>query len=82
MILGFADQYLPVIVGALIPSFYTRFIIGCIAVLQVIYITEIGAMILTSKLPLKLWQLFVIFLERTLICLPIVILLANLFSIQ
>ena len=82
MILGFADQYLPVIVGAMIPSFYTRFIIGCVAVLQVIYITEIGAMILTSKLPLKLWQMFVIFLERTLISLPVVILFANLFSIQ
>lgn len=82
MILGFADQYLPVIVGAFIPSFYTRFIIGCVAVLQVIYITEIGTMILTSKMPLKLWELFVIFLERTLICLPLVILFANIFSIQ
>ena len=82
MILGFADQYLPVIVGAMIPSFYTRFIIGCVAVIQVIYITEIGAMILTSKLPLKLWHLFVIFLERTLISLPLVILFAKLFSIQ
>lgn len=82
MILGFADQYLPVIVGASIPSFYTRFIIGCVAVLQVIYITEIGAMILTSRLPLKLWHLFVIFLERTLISLPMVVLFANLFSIH
>lgn len=78
MILGFADQYLPVIVGAFIPSFYTRFVIGCIAVLQVIYITEIGAMVLTSKVPLKFWQLIVLFLERTVICLPVVLAAAHL----
>lgn len=81
MIIGFADQFLPVITGAAIPSLFTRFVIGAVTVLQIIYMTEIGALILTSKIPLSFGKLFVIFLERTLICLPVVVLLANLFAI-
>ncbi len=81
MIIGFVDAYLPVIIGAGIPSFYTRFVIGCLAVLQIIYITEIGTLLLTSRVPIKLWQLFVIFMERTFICLPVIMIFAHIFSI-
>lgn len=79
-IIGFADQFLPVIIGATIPSVFTRFIIGTLSILQVIYITEIGAIVLNSKVPLKLWQLFVIFLERTFISFPIVLIFAHLYA--
>lgn len=80
MILGFADQYIPVIIGSTIPSFYTRFLCATISIVQVIYITEIGSMILTSRVKLNLWQLFIIFIERTLIALPIIIFLENLWG--
>lgn len=37
------------------------------------------ALILGSKLPVKPWQLFVIFLVRTLVTLPVIALMSHLF---
>lgn len=45
---------------------------------QLVYMTETGAVILRSDIPLDLKDLLIVFLERTLITLPIVILIANL----
>ena len=44
--------------------------------------TEVGVLILTSKLEVKVWELPVIFLERTVIALPVIVLLTNLFGIS
>lgn len=81
MLVGFADQFLPVIIGSTITPLLTRFLLGCINILQILYMAGVGALILTSKMPFKLWQMFVIFLERVLLCIPIVILCAHLFGI-
>ena len=40
--------------------------------------TPVGGLILGSKLPLNIWELFVIFLERTIISLLIVCPIAHL----
>ena len=56
----------------------TRFIVAVVSVTQLIYLSEVGGLILGSKLPVKLWELFVIFLERTIISLLIVCPLAHL----
>ena len=56
----------------------TRFIVAVVSVTQLIYLSEVGVLILGSKLPVKLWELFVIFLERTIISLLIVCPLAHL----
>jgi len=53
----------------------TRMIIGTLSIVQVIYLAETGLLILKSKIPLNLWKLFVIFMMRTLISLPIIVLL-------
>ena len=45
---------------------------------QVLYLSEVGGLILGSKLPLNIWELFVIFLERTIISLLIVCPIAHL----
>jgi len=50
----------------------TRFIVAVVSVTQVLYLSEVGGLILGSKLPLNIWELFVIFLERTVISLLIV----------
>ncbi|MDU4936084.1 MAG: hypothetical protein E6X43_12320 [Peptostreptococcaceae bacterium] len=39
--------------------------------------TEIGVIILKSDIPLNIKDLFVIFIERTIITLPIITLIAN-----
>jgi nucleoside recognition membrane protein YjiH len=46
-------------------------------VTQLIYMSEIGSIIMGSKIPVSLWNLFLIFLERTVITLPVVALLAH-----
>src|SRR5690606_41188667 len=58
--------------GAGIESELTRFFIATISVTQLIYMSEVGGLILGTKLPLKLWDLFIIFILRTLISIPIV----------
>ncbi|QCR31367.1 YjiH family protein [Lysinibacillus sp. SGAir0095] len=78
MIVGFADMLLPSILGAGIESELTRFFIATVSVTQLIYMSEVGGLILGTKLPLKIWDLFLIFLIRTLISIPIIALLAHL----
>ncbi|MEG1067145.1 MAG: YjiH family protein [Anaerovoracaceae bacterium] len=79
MIVGFTDMFTPSIIAAeAIKSEMTRFIVAVVSVTQLIYLSEVGGLILGSKLPVKLWELFVIFLERTVISLLIVCPLAHL----
>ena len=78
MIVGFADMLLPSILGAGIESEMTRFFIATVSVTQLIYMSEVGGLILGTKLPLKIWDLFVIFLIRTIISIPIIAAIAHL----
>lgn len=78
MIVGFADMLLPAVLGAGIESDMTRFFIAVVSVTQLIYMSEVGGLILGTKLPLKLWDLFVIFLIRTIISIPLVAAIAHL----
>ena len=77
MIVGFADMLLPSILGAGIESEMTRFFIATVSVTQLIYMSEVGGLILGTKLPLKIWDLFIIFLIRTIISIPIVAAIAH-----
>lgn len=78
MVVGFADQFLPAILTEGIENELTRFVIAVMAVAQLIYMSEIGVLILKSKISLNLFDLFIIFVLRTIICLPIVALMAHL----
>ena len=73
MVVGFADMFLPVILAdGAITSELTLFVIATISVVQLIYMSEVGGLILGSKIPINFLDLLVIFLLRTLIALPIV----------
>lgn len=77
MVVGFADMFLPAVIGSGIESELTRFVIACISVTQLIYMSELGGLLLGSKLPLNLKDLIIIFLLRTLITLPIAALVGH-----
>ena len=77
LLVGFADQFLPVILGQSIESELTRFVIACAAVTQLVYMSEVGAYLLKSKLPVSLLELFVVFLLRTLITVPVCALIGH-----
>lgn len=79
MIVGFADMFLPAVIGSGIESELTRFVIGVMSLSQLIYMSEIGILLLKSKIPLTIVQLFVVFLQRTIITLPIAALMAHVF---
>ena len=79
MIVGFTDMFTPsVIAAASVTSPMSRFIVAVISVTQLIYLSEVGGLILGSKIPVNIVELFVLFLERTLISLFIVVPLAHL----
>ncbi|WP_297987286.1 YjiH family protein [Anoxybacillus sp.] len=78
MVVGFADMFLPAIIGSGIESEFTRFVIACVSVTQLIYMSEVGGLLLASKLPITFKDLVVIFLLRTLITLPIIVFMAHL----
>jgi len=77
-LVGFADLYLPAVIGKSIESEMTRFIIACVSITQIIYMTEVGTLILKSKIPLQIGELFLIFVLRTAITLPIITAIAHL----
>ncbi|WP_434360424.1 YjiH family protein [Parasalinivibrio latis] len=72
IMVGFADMFIPAILAADIESDLTRFVIAALSVTQLIYLSEVGALLLGSKIPVKLWELFVIFILRTLVTLPVI----------
>ena len=75
LLIGFADMFLPSILIADAHSEITRFVIGALSISQLIYLSEVGGVILGSKIPVSLGKLFMIFLIRTAITLPIIALI-------
>ena len=54
------------------------FVIASVSVCQLIYLSEVGALLLASKIPVNLKELFIIFIQRTLVTLPVIALIAHL----
>ncbi|MCA0983389.1 YjiH family protein [Halobacillus yeomjeoni] len=77
MLVGFADMFLPAVIGAGIESELTRFVIAAISLTQLIYMSEIGILLIKSKIPISVLELAIIFLQRTIITLPIIVVVAH-----
>ncbi|SDI41584.1 YjiH family protein [Alteribacillus bidgolensis] len=77
LVIGFADMLLPAIIGSGIESELTKFVIACISVTQLVYLSEVGGLLLASKIPIRFLDLVLIFFERTLIGLPIIVAAAH-----
>ena len=78
VIVGFADMFLPSVIASSIESDITRFVVAATSVTQLIYMSEIGSIIMGSKIPVSLTDLFIIYVERTIVTLPVVALFAHL----
>lgn len=77
LLIGFADMFLPAVLGASIEAEMTRFIIAALSVTQLIYMSEVGGLLLGSKIPVSFKDLFIIFILRTIITLPVIVLVAH-----
>ena len=71
MLIGFADMFLPAILTAEAESVFTRLFVGVVSVSQLIYMSELGVLIMRSKIPLSFLELTIVFLMRTIIVMPI-----------
>ena len=78
IVVGFADMFIPSVLATSITTDMTRFIVAAVSVTQLIYMSEVGALLLGSKIPVNLLELFTIFILRTLITLPIITAIAYL----
>ncbi|WP_242542743.1 YjiH family protein [Vagococcus fluvialis] len=76
---GFADNYLPVILGKGLESMESKAIIAMMSILQLIFMSEIATLLKSCHLVNKFRDIIIIFLERTFISLPFVILFVKLF---
>lgn len=78
MVVGFTDMFTPAILISGCEDPMTRFIVAVISITQVLFLDEVGGLILSSKIPVNLFELFVIFLERTIISILVVVPIAHL----
>lgn len=76
-LIGFADMFIPAIMITGVESELTRFVVAALSVSQLIFMSEVGALIIKSKIPLNFWELVIIFLLRTLITLPVIAAMAH-----
>jgi nucleoside recognition membrane protein YjiH len=77
-LVGFADMFLPAVLLTAVESELTRFVLGCLSLTQLVYMSEIGVLILKSSIPLSLGELAAVFALRTALTLPIIAGMAHL----
>ncbi|WLV24258.1 YjiH family protein [Aciduricibacillus chroicocephali] len=78
IIIGFADMFLPSVLAESIHSEMTRFVVAALSVTQLIYMSEVGGLLLGSKIPVNFKDLVLIFLIRTVITLLVIVGVAHL----
>ena len=80
-LVGFTDMFIPALLSVGLTSVKTKFVVGVLSLVQIIYLTEVGTIIIKSEIPLNFWKLLVIFLERTLVAIPLIVLFANMIGL-
>ncbi|WP_188858283.1 YjiH family protein [Oceanobacillus indicireducens] len=76
-ITGFIDMFIPAVLASGIETEITRFFIGALSLVQIIYLTEMATLIIISKMPANFWDLLIIFIQRTIISMPIIAIIAH-----
>ena len=76
-ITGFIDMFIPAVLATGIEAEITRFFIAALSLVQIIYLTEMATLIIISKMPANFWRLLIIFIERTIISMPIIAIIAH-----
>lgn len=72
LIVGFLDQFLPVAMLNTLTNVSTKFFVFCVGIAQIIYLSDMGIITIQTKIDVGLGKLFVVFLERTVICMVVI----------
>jgi len=78
-VVGFLDMFLPAAIGQGVDSELTRFVIAAVSLTQLIYLSEVGSLLLRSALKINILTLLMIFVLRTLLGFPIAVVAAKVF---
>jgi nucleoside recognition membrane protein YjiH len=76
-LIGFFDQFTPAVIATNVESEKMRFILAGFSVSQLIYMADVGVIILRSSIPLRFRDLVVIFCLRTIILFPIFLIVGH-----
>lgn len=79
---GIAEMFLPVLLIAgevEVLSVKARAFVTIVSMVQIIFFSETGTVMLATKSPVKFWELIVCFLERTILAMPMAALIVHLF---
>ena len=79
---GFADNYLPVILGQDIASVGSRFLITCMSIIQIVFMSEIASLLTSTNVIKNFKDVFIVFVIRTFVALPFVILAVKLLGLS
>lgn len=77
---GFADMYLPSLFISESASEASRFFIGVLAFTQLVFMSETGMVLVKSKIGLNFWDVVKVFIFRTILSLPILIVITKILS--
>lgn len=80
-IIGFADLLLPFLAATSITSQLTKFVVCIVGVIQIICMSETGAIALKSEVPLKFVDLAIVVLIKTVIAIPIALLIGRMIGL-
>ena len=80
-LVGFADMFIPPLILSPLQAPATRFIVGGATLLQLIYLTETGAMMIQSDVSIGFKELLIVFIQRTLLAIPLMVFLTWAFGI-
>lgn len=78
---GFADVMIPSLLCGDISSELTKFIVCVLSLIQIIYMSEVGPVLLMSEIPVKFHHLVILFIEKTILAIPIIYVCGLLFGI-
>lgn len=78
-IVGFIDMFIPALITSPDLPEKTRFLVAGISLVQIIYMTEVGSIIIKADVGLDFKDLVIIFIERTIIAIPLIVIATNLF---
>lgn len=81
MIVGFADLLLPFLAATSVTSQLAKFVICVIATMQIICMSETGAVMIKTSMPVKFWTVLFAFLEKTVIAMLIALVMGRLIGL-
>ena len=78
-LVGFIDMFIPALITSPEATVQIRFFIAALSLVQIIYLTEVGSIIVKSNVGMDVKRLFVVFLERTLVAVPVLWMITKFF---